>query len=84
MTKELLRIFTSILRNSLHYYNHSNSMMAENLVADTEGKDIPYNGDDFKDVSKRYHRKFEDIFRELEELEELKDGNTNEGQMSLL
>lgn len=52
-------------------------MMAENLTADTEGKDIPYNGDDFKDMSRRYHRKYEEILEELEEKDATQETNTS-------
>jgi predicted nucleic acid-binding Zn-ribbon protein len=45
-------------------------MLADNLTADTEGADIPFSGDDFKEMSNLYRRKFGRITLDLENLME--------------
>lgn len=63
-----LILLAKILRTACQYYNHTNSLIADNMIADTEGADIPYSGREFKELSNKYRKQFDMLINEMEEL----------------
>ena len=71
-----LKLLTELMRVNGHYTCELQGMLAENLVADTTGEDIPHHGLAFKELSHRYHNKFEKILKEIDFMEEPAEENS--------
>ena len=69
MTTQLAKLLIEAFRTFTHYNCHIQGMVADNLIADVQGENIPNSGDSFKSTSHLYHNKFEKIIREIEILE---------------
>ncbi len=67
MTLQMLKILNEMFRTACHYYNHTNAMIADNMDADALAQDIPYSGTDYREVSKKYHKKFDQIKQDIED-----------------
>lgn len=66
--KKLLELEIEAMRIQLHYRCHIEGLIADNLLADTTGEEIPHNGEEFKSISHTYHNKFEKILKELKDV----------------
>jgi len=61
----LLIEFLEIERLARHYHCEVEGMVADNLDADTRGQDIPYTGEAFTELSRKYHNKLEAVRKRL-------------------
>ncbi len=74
MQRILLKILIELLRTNGHYQCELQGMVAENLHADILGEETQFVSTDFKALSHKYHTKFEKLVKEIDFMEEPKEG----------
>lgn len=66
MNKQTIKILLESFRLHGHYLCHIHGMYSDNIIADAAGEDLPFAGEDFKQISHTYHTRFDRLLEVLE------------------